>query len=98
MKTRSIRTAVMVAALLGATSAMANSEPGKAPTEAQKASIEASLRQSGFSSWQSVTSDGEGWKVDNATTADGRVYDLKLDKTSYAVVAREPDTGAVPRD
>ena len=91
----SIRTAAIVAALLGATAASASSDKA-APTAAQKAAIEASLKDGGFSTWQTVTTDGTGWKVDNATGADGKVYDLKLDKTSYAILARQPDAGAVP--
>lgn len=93
MYSKSIRTAVIAVAFLGAGAAFANDPAMKAPTAAEKASIEASLRDSGFSSWQSVAPDGSGWKVDNAMAADGKAYDLTLDKTSFAVVSRQPGMG-----
>lgn len=89
----SIRTAITALALLGATAAIANSPAGKSPTPAEKASIEASLKQGGFSNWQAVSADGTGWKVDNARAADGKAYDLTLDKSSFAIVSRQPDAG-----
>ena len=96
MHFRSIRTAAVAVALmgagLGAGAAIANPAM-TAPTAAEKASIEASLKDSGFSSWQAVSHDGTGWKVDNAMAADGKAYDLTLDKTSFAVVSRQPDMG-----
>lgn len=94
MHFRSIRTAAVAVAvaLMGASAAIANPAM-QAPTAAEKASIEASLKDSGFSSWQSVAPDASGWKVDNAMAADGKAYDLTLDKTSFAVVSRQPDMG-----
>ena len=89
----SIRTAIATLALLGASAAMASSHAGKSPTPAEKTSIETSLKDGGFSSWRAVSSDGTVWKVDDARSADGKVYDLTVDKTNFAILSRQPDSG-----
>lgn len=57
----------------------------------QRAQIESVLNAEGFTSWGSIELDDGRWEVDNAIGADGKKYDLKLNRETFAVMSRELD-------
>lgn len=84
--------AAAVAALTLAAAAPAVAQDDRAPTAAERAAIEAALRQAGFSSWDEIELDDGLWEVDDARTAEGREYDLKLRPESLEIVRRDPES------
>lgn len=61
------------------------------PTPEERASIEQVLRAEGFTRWDDIEWDDDGyWEVDDAIGADGREYDLKLDE-NFAIIERKED-------
>lgn len=80
--------AVTVLALLSATPALAND---RAPTAAERATIESSLKAAGYVSWEDIELDDGRWEVDNARKADGSKFDLDLNASNYAVIRAERD-------
>jgi hypothetical protein len=61
------------------------------PTPEERVQIENVLRAEGFVEWDDIEWDDDGyWSIDDAETADGKDYDLKLDQT-FAVTEREED-------
>lgn len=61
------------------------------PTPEERASIEEVLRAEGFTRWDDIEWDDDGyWEVDDAVGADGREYDLKLD-ANLAIIERKED-------
>jgi hypothetical protein len=61
------------------------------PTAEERARIETVLRSEGFQKWEEIEFDDGKWEVDDATAADRREYDLKLDPSTFAIVERKPD-------
>lgn len=61
------------------------------PTPEERRQIEAVLRRSGFVRWGKIELDDGRWEVDDAVTADGRKYDLKLSSADFSIVRRERD-------
>jgi hypothetical protein len=61
------------------------------PSPEERSSIEAMLRNEGFSNWGKIelNEDDEVLEVDDAYASDGRKYDLKLDPDTLAII--EPD-------
>ena len=61
------------------------------PSPEERSSIEAMLRNEGFSNWGRIelNEDDDVWEVDDAYASDGRKYDLKLDPDRLAII--EPD-------
>jgi Peptidase propeptide and YPEB domain len=61
------------------------------PTADERASIEAVLQGEGFVKWDEIEWDDDGyWKIDDAETADGQDFDVRLDQT-FNVIEREKD-------
>jgi len=58
------------------------------PTPQERAQIEQVLRDRGFQSWEEVEMEDDGpfWEVDDARTADGREFDLKLRVDTLEIV------------
>jgi len=63
----------------------------RSPTAEEQAMIEQTLKGAGFQTWQSVKLDDGKWEVDNATSADGKVYDLELADATFEIIDRELD-------
>ena len=61
------------------------------PTPEERARIESVLREQGFTRWDKIEfdDDDESWDVDDAVSADGRKYDLKLDADDLSIIKRE---------
>ncbi len=79
---------VLVGAWLVPVAALADD---REPTPDERASIEGVLSGEGFVKWDEIEWDDDGyWYVDDAETADGQDYDLKLDQT-FDVIEREED-------
>lgn len=81
----------LAAAALALAAAPALADDDRAPTAAERAAIETVLRQAGFVSWDEIELDDGLWEVDDARTAEGREYDLKLRPGSLEIVRRDPD-------
>lgn len=64
---------------------------GDRPANArEQAVIERTLRQQGYTSWQSVKLDSDGyWEVDDARMRNGRDHDLKLDRRTLRIIERD---------
>ena len=61
------------------------------PTAEERTRIEAVLREEGFTAWEDIELEDEGyWEVDDAVGSDGREYDLHLD-TDLGIIRRDPD-------
>jgi hypothetical protein len=59
------------------------------PTPEERAQIEEVLRAEGFTSWEEIEWDDDGyWEVDDAVAADGQEYDLKLD-AEFNIIERD---------
>lgn len=63
------------------------------PNDRERAAIELALRGAGFDRWEEIELDDDGpyWDVDDARTADGRRYDVKIDPRSNRIVRRQLD-------
>jgi hypothetical protein len=80
--------AILAALTCGSTFARADD---RAPTDDERSRIEATLRGSGFVSWEEIEFDDGRWEVDDARGQDGREYDLKLDPATFEIVSRKED-------
>lgn len=61
------------------------------PTLEEREVIQSALIAEGFISWKEIEWDDDGyWEVDDALTAEGHEYDLKLD-TEFQIIERERD-------
>ena len=88
LKTLAAATAV---ALL-ASQAKAQVQDDRAPTPAERTAIEAVLRAEGFVAWDDVELDDGVWEIEDARTAAGREYDLKLSVQPLEIIERDADT------
>ena len=77
------------AALLGAPAPAALADD-RDPTPEERARIESVLSAEGFVEWDDIEWEDSVWEVDDAETADGKEYDLKLDQT-FNIIEREED-------
>lgn len=89
-----MRCNAIVSALVGA-AVLAGAFPSNAkadrnPPAQEWAEVVAALRDAGFVSWSEIEFDDGRWEVDEARAADGKRYELKLDR-SYKITEREPD-------
>ncbi len=64
------------------------------PTPEERTRIEAALRSEGFTRWDEIELDGDGWEVEDAVAADGKTYELKLNKDTFAIIERDGDAAA----
>lgn len=56
----------------------------------ERAAIERTLRQQGYTRWDSIKLDSDGyWEVDEARLRNGREHDLKLDRRTLRIIARD---------
>lgn len=63
-----------------------------APREAADwAAVVETLRAEGYTAWEEIERDGDGWEVDDAVHADGHRYDLKLSADGRRIVSRDRD-------
>lgn len=88
------RLAFSAAALAAATPLLAlgsRQALARDPNQEERAAIEAALRSQGYVSWNDIEWDDGRWEVDDARTADGRKYDLKLDPATLQVTSRDED-------
>ena len=81
-------------ALAGAVAAPAWADDDRPPTTQERAAIEQVLRKEGFVRWDEIELDDGVWEVDDARTAEGREYDLKLRPGSLEIIHREADTAS----
>ena len=79
--------AALPLALLLATPALA----GRDPMPEERPAIEAALRAGGFERWDDIELENELWEVDDARTADGRKWDLRLRPGTLEITERRPD-------
>lgn len=89
MKTKFATTLALTSALLfaGATASLAD----RAPTEDERIAIEQALSAAGFTRWEEIEWDDDGyWEVDDAVMAEGEKYDLKLDE-NFVIIERDRD-------
>jgi hypothetical protein len=63
----------------------------RAPTPAERFHVEATLRGAGFVRWEDIELADGRWDVEEAVALDGRVFHLKLDPYTLAIVEMEPD-------
>ena len=67
------------------------------PTTQERAAIETVLRAAGFVSWEEIEYDDDSprrpavWDIDDARTADGKAFDVKLQPGSLKELRRTPD-------
>lgn len=89
MTNRNTLSLAFAAAALAATPAFAD----RAATAAERATIEPVLKAAGFVSWEEIELDDDGpfWEVDDARTADGRKYDVKIDPATMKIVRKSLD-------
>lgn len=80
---------VLIAAL--ASIAVTPALAGRKPTLEERSHIEMKLKELAYTSWDEIEFDEErnAWEVDDARTADGREYDLKLDPKTLDVISRK---------
>jgi len=71
--------------------AAANADDDRMPTAEERAKIESTLQNEGFTAWEEVEFDDGVWEVDDAVGADGVQYDLWLDPESFSVMGKRPD-------
>lgn len=92
---RPITAALISSALaLTATAALA---ADRAPTPQEKAAIEKVLRAEGFVSWEEIEYDDDRpqrqpvWDIDDARTADGKAFDVRLEPGTLKVLRKQAD-------
>jgi hypothetical protein len=73
---------------LAAAPALADDRP---VTPQERAQIETSLRQAGFTSWGEIEFDDGRFDVDDAIAADGGKFDLELSSVDFTILKRERD-------
>jgi uncharacterized membrane protein YkoI len=81
----------VLAALAMSAAAASPGLADRAPTADERAKIEQMLRSEGFTSWDEIELDDDGWEVDDAKGSDGREYELKLDRNTLRIIKRDPD-------
>lgn len=87
MRGKTITAALMGAAVLvGVLSSDARAD--RNPTADDWANVVTALKDAGFTTWGEIEFDDDRWEIDEARAADGKVYELELDR-SYKIVKRE---------
>jgi hypothetical protein len=83
--------AAMVLGNVSASHAFLDTFLDREPTPEERAAIEGVLFAEGFTAWDEIEFDNDGyWEIDDAIAADGQSYDLKLD-TNLALLESDPD-------
>lgn len=80
-------------ATLPALAQQAGRQDSDAPSPAERTRIEAVLRERGFVRWKEIEreDDGRTWEVDDAYTAEGRRFDLRLSADDLREIARQAE-------
>jgi hypothetical protein len=101
MRHASFHTAILGACLmlLAAPAAIAQQQgqqqvrQSDAPSPAERSRIEAVLRERGFVRWKEIEREdnGRSWEVDDAYTADGRRFDLRLSADDLREIGRDQE-------
>ncbi|HEU0135328.1 MAG TPA: PepSY domain-containing protein [Allosphingosinicella sp.] len=79
-------------ALLPVAALAADKTPDRAPTAEERSAIERVLTGNGFVSWDDIElDDGRRWEVDDARTATGEAYDVKLAPETLRITRRTRD-------
>ena len=74
--------------LIAATPALADRDP----TDEERAQIEAALQSLGFTSWDEIELDDDGyWEIDDAEGSDGQEFELRLAPDTFEVIERKAD-------
>ncbi|MDP3661166.1 PepSY domain-containing protein [Phenylobacterium sp.] len=90
---------VALAILSGSVALLASPTLAKdrAPTPQEQAAIEKVLRAEGFVAWEEIEYDDDRpirqpvWDIDDARTADGKVFDVRLEPGTLKVLRRAAD-------
>ena len=62
------------------------------PTPEERFQVEAELQYLGFTSWDDIDFDEDGyWEIEDARGADGHEYDLRLSAETFEVLEGEAD-------
>lgn len=78
--------------LVAATFAVGPALADRDPTPEERTLIEAKLQDLGFTSWEEVEWDDDGyWEIDDAIHSDGQEYELHLAPDTLEVIRQEPD-------
>lgn len=87
------RRAVLSAALgLSIAAPLASAHADDRPvTPEERRQIEDTLRREGFTRWGDVEFDDGRFEVDDAVSADGRKYELKLSSVDFSILSRKLD-------
>ncbi|ODT89165.1 PepSY domain-containing protein [Phenylobacterium sp. SCN 70-31] len=85
-------TAALTAAAALAAAGVAQAKD-RDPTPQERTQIEAKLRAEGYVQWDDIELEDDNglWEVDDAKTADGRKFDLRLKPGSLEIVSRRAD-------
>ena len=78
-----------LALIFAATPALAD----RPPTDAERTAIAEKLTAEGFTTWNDIEFDEDDnhWDIDDARTAEGREYDLKLAPETLEILERDLD-------
>ncbi len=62
------------------------------PTPEERTAVESQLRSLGFTSWEKIEWDDDGyWEIDDAVGTDGKEYDVHLAPDTFEVLKQELD-------
>lgn len=66
---------------------------GRAPTDQELLRIDETLKQLGYTGWESIETEDSGtkWEIDNAVGPDGEIYDLELDFNTRGLIKKEKE-------
>ena len=87
MLARTLASAVLVLTLASYGAALADE---KLPAD-QQTKVEEMLRKEGFTKWDEIELDDGMIEVDDATDANGKQFDLKLDPKTLEIVKRKAE-------
>ena len=87
MYARTLASAVLTLTLASGGAALADE---KLPAD-QQAKVEEMLKKEGFTKWDEIELDDGMIEVDDATDANGKQFDLKLDPKTLEIVKRKAE-------
>ncbi|ESR26046.1 PepSY domain-containing protein [Lutibaculum baratangense] len=87
-----MNTRTLVIGVVAAAFATAPALADRDPTPEERTAVEDALRGHGFTSWDDIEFDDDGyWEVDDAVGADGKEYDLHLAPETFEILKQEED-------
>ncbi|MGQ7794595.1 PepSY domain-containing protein, partial [Faunimonas sp. B44] len=88
-----MRSMTAMALAFGAALALSAASPAHAdrdPTPEERSQVENQLRNLGFTSWEKIEWDDDGyWEIDDAVGSDGKEYDVHLAPDTFEVLKQE---------